>query len=182
MSDDGNFEGEGEFDEEIPYEEGLDDSSVEEEKNDSDDDEIEELEDLGDIQSDDELDAEIAPKKIQEKFKESKKIKINPVLQKSNTPRTIIVVADSKKITDNRLHKSESSNVLSMRSEQISKYGTNFINTDNIQDVFQIAIKELYARKCPLNLRRIVGIGLFGELIVEEWDINQMTLPPRESF
>ena len=129
MSDDGEFDGDdGEFDEEIPFEE---DSDVEEEKaeGDSDDEEIEEEE--SEIIDDDSVVVESVKEKITqlEKFKDPKKLKINPVLQKSNTPRTIIVVADDKKKTDNRLHKTDCSHILSIRSEQIAKYGTNFIDT-----------------------------------------------------
>lgn len=120
--------------------------------------------------------------KKENKFKDTKKIKNNTVLPKSNTPRTIIVIAEHNKKTDNRLHRSELSNIISMRSAQIDTYGTHFASHPVDKKVDEIAIKELYERKCPLMLRRVVGYGLNGEIIAEIWDVNTMTLPPRHTI
>ena len=178
MSDDGDFE-EGEFDEEIPYE--NDDSSIEEEKVDDSEDEIEDKIDEEFDDLDEEISIDLNKKSIDKKiiFKDPKKIKINPVIQKSTSTRTIIIVPEHEKRSDNRLHQSELSNILSMRSEQIAQHGTKFVDTDGITDVYQIAIKEVFSRKCPLKLRRTIGIGFSGEIIAEEWDINTMSLPPK---
>ena len=181
MSDDGDFE-EGEFDEEIPYE--NDDSSIEEvEKLDDSEDEIEdkldeEFDELDELASID-LNKKSEDKKVI--FKDTKKIKINPVIQKSTSTRTIIIVPEHEKRSDNRLQQSELSNILSMRSEQIAQHGTKFVDTDGITDVYQIAIKEVFSRKCPLKLRRTIGLGPNGEIIAEDWDINTMSLPPKLS-
>ena len=180
MSDDGE-DFEGEFDEEI-YDEELVDSDNEDKKSvSSSEEEIENDEDIGEI---DIVDAteEIDDKKIVKKFKDTKKIKINTVLQKSNIPRNIIVVQEQDKRTDNRLHRSECSNVLSMRAKQIATYGTHFASPPISTDVTEIAIKELFERKCPLMLRRIVGTASNGDTIVEIWDINTMTLPPKHTI
>lgn len=105
-------------------------------------------------------------------FKEKKIESIN-----KNKSRNIIIVPNDQKITDNRLHKNELSFVLSTRSKQIAKYGTYFATNINSKDPIEIAYKELYEKKCPLKLRRQVGINNSGDLIVEEWDLKTMVLP-----
>ena len=46
-----------------------------------------------------------------------------------------------------------------------------------LRDPYALAYRELYARQCPLVLRRQVGVGAAGEVIVEEWSVREMTLP-----
>lgn len=176
MSENGDEDFEGDFDEEILFEdEEIVDSESEEAE--SDEDETESVDD------DNEEEEVIVPvEEVVKKFKDNKKIKINTVLQKSNTPRTIIVVPDHKKQTDHRLHRSELSNIISMRTAEIDTYGTHFASLPVGLKADDIAIKELYERRCPLMVERIIGYGLNGETIVEIWDVNTMTLPPRHTI
>ena len=200
MSDDGE-DFEGDFDEEILYEDEAEDSDNDDKKSikssSSEEELIENVSDDDDeecINLDESEDKVLDSKKDSatllsdsntlnfKKFKDTTKIKNNSVLQKSNTPRTIIVVSENKKKTDNRLHRPELSNIISMRSEQIATYGTHFASLPVGKKVDEIAIKELYERKCPLMLRRSVGFGSNGETIVEIWDVNTMTLPPKHTI
>ena len=191
MSDDGE-DFEGDFDEEILYEDEAEDSDNEDKKSiksSSDEEDVDEIEIVDEEEEEDKEDGKedcklnaIAVTGNVVRFKDSKKIKNNSVLQKSNTPRTIIVVNESDKKTDNRLQRTELSNIISMRSEQIATYGTHFASLPISKHVDEIAIKELYERKCPLMLRRSVGFGSNGETIVEIWDVNTMTLPPKHTI
>ena len=106
-------------------------------------------------------------------IKEEKKIQS---IQKNKT-KNIIIVPNDQKITDNRLHRNELSFVLSTRAKQISKYGTYFIENTSYKDPIEIAYRELYEKRCPLKLRRQVGISPTGDIIVEEWDLKTMVLP-----
>ena len=191
MSDDGE-DFEGEFDEEIVYEDGEIEESDDDKKSVKSSSDGEDTSIIDEEEINEDVDDEFDEFKIEElkkeeikkenKFKDTKKIKNNTVLPKSNTSRTVIVIAEHNKKTDNRLHRSELSNIISMRSAQIDTYGTHFASHPVDKKVDEIAIKELYERKCPLMLKRVVGYGPNGEIIAEIWDINTMTLPPRHTI
>ena len=109
-----------------------------------------------------------------------------PMLRDSNRPRTVHVVADGDRVTDNRLQLTEASQVLSMRAEQISLSGTHMVlpcpELRDAHDSGAIAQLELYQRRCPLLFERQVGETERGERIVERWDPNEMALPAMRSF
>lgn len=104
--------------------------------------------------------------------------KVDPLLRLSNKPRAVIVVPADERETDNNLHKTEAAYVISMRSQQIARYSKCFTEGGGLHDPVALAFKELLDRKCPLILRRTVGTGPSGELIVEEWAVREMSLPP----
>jgi DNA-directed RNA polymerase subunit K/omega len=110
------------------------------------------------------------------------KPKVDPLLRASNRPRVTLIVADDERRTDNRLQKTEAAAVLARRAKQIATYGKRFVDSGSLHDPVQIALKELYERRCPLKLRREVGYGPAGELLVEEWRVREMTLPPLSSL
>jgi len=104
--------------------------------------------------------------------------KADPVTRDANTPVQVIVVPASERITDNRLHKSEAAQVLAMRAQQIAKNAKTFIEgAHGLRDPYAIAYRELFDRKCPIILRRQVGTGTNGAVIVEEWLVREMALP-----
>lgn len=112
---------------------------------------------------------------------------IQPKIEKKtdlirNRTRNLIIVPPNERITDNRLHKNEASYILSVRAKEIAKYGTNFIGEHSFTNSMAIAYEELYTHKCPLKLRRQVGISAKGDLIVEEWDTKLMVLPNIPKF
>ena len=105
--------------------------------------------------------------------------KVDPVTRDANAPVQVIVVPASERITDNRLHKSEAAQVLAMRAQQIAKNAKTFIEgAHGLREPYAIAYRELFDRKCPLILRRQVGTGTNGAVIVEEWLVREMALPP----
>jgi DNA-directed RNA polymerase subunit K/omega len=103
--------------------------------------------------------------------------KVDPILRLSNRPRVVVVVHPDERVTDNRLHKSEAAYIIAMRAQQIARYATTFTDPSGLHDPVAIAFKELLERRCPFTLRRSIGIGPAGELVVEEWNPREMTLP-----
>jgi hypothetical protein len=94
-----------------------------------------------------------------------------------NKSRNIIIVPSDERITDNRLHKNEASFILSIRAKQIADSSTHFAKDCNLNNAISIAYQELYTHRCPLKLRRSVGVNSKGDIIVEEWDVKTMVLP-----
>lgn len=103
--------------------------------------------------------------------------KMDPITKLSTKPRTVIIVPSEERITDNRLHKNEVSFILSTRAKEISKHATHFLENNTYTNAISIAYHELYSHRCPLKLRRQVGISVKGDIIVEEWDTKTMVLP-----
>jgi len=108
----------------------------------------------------------------------AQRARVDPILRMSNKHRVVRVVPPEERVTDNRLHRSEAAYIIAMRAEQIAKYAKSFTHAPNLHDPVAIAFKELFDRRTPFTLRRPVGSGPAGELIVEEWNVREMTLPP----
>lgn len=102
----------------------------------------------------------------------------DPLLRISNRPRVVRVVPAEERVTDGRLHKTEAAYLVAMRAEQIAKYATCFTDGGGLRDPVALAFKELLDRRCPLVIRRQVGVGPGGELLVEDWSVREMALPP----
>ena len=103
--------------------------------------------------------------------------KIDPISKLSTKPRSVIIVPPEERITDNRLHKNEASFILSTRAKEIAKHATHFLENNSYTNAISIAYHELYSHRCPLKLRRQVGVTNKGDIIVEEWDTKTMVLP-----
>jgi DNA-directed RNA polymerase subunit K/omega len=110
------------------------------------------------------------------------KARVDPLLRASNKPRIVHIVADDDRMTDSRLQKTEAAAALAYRAKQIASFSTRFVESGDLHDPGQIAFKELYARRCPLKIRREVGTTPTGDLIVEEWKVSEMTLPPQSAM
>ncbi len=104
--------------------------------------------------------------------------RIDPILRIGNKARVVHIVAPDDRITDTRLQPAEAAHVLATRAQQIAKHATSFTDAAGLHDPVEIALKELYDRRCPLRLRRQIGTGPAGELLVEEFNVREMTLPP----
>lgn len=104
--------------------------------------------------------------------------RVDPILRASNKARTVRVVPPDERVTDHRLQRAEAAYIIAMRAEHIAKYATSFTSAPTLHDPVAIAFKELYDRRTPFILRRAVGTGAAGELLVEEWNVREMTLPP----
>lgn len=102
----------------------------------------------------------------------------DPLLHMSNKPRTVHIVADELRVTDSRLQLAEAAYIRAVRAAQIARSATHFVDAQGLHDPVAIAHKELFERRCPLKLRRVVGTGPTGDLFVEEWNVREMTLPP----
>lgn len=183
MSDD-EYDGYEEFDEDVASAAGSDDAASEPAAAgepalglDADSD-IEA--DGSDVMSDSESEDDVAAADVEPELEA--RARADPVTSGANRPVRVIVVPNSERITDNRLHKSEASYVISVRAQQIARSATNFAsashtNSAALYDPCAIAQRELIERRCPLLLRRQVGWGPDGEIIVEEWCVREMALP-----
>jgi len=109
----------------------------------------------------------------------------NIVLEKSNKPRTILIMSNADRITSDHLQKSERAALISIRAKQIANDGAPEYLNDIVTEIKKnkinissndIADAELMNRKCPLKLRREIGVNSKDELIVEEWDPNDMKI------
>lgn len=103
--------------------------------------------------------------------------KKDPIAKLNSKARNVIIVPPNERITDNRLHRNEASFIISTRAKQISKDGIHFLPNCTYNNAMSIAYHELYNHRCPLKLRRQVGISGKGDPIVEEWDVKTMVLP-----
>lgn len=128
-----------------------------------------EIEDEEEIEEEDDDVSEIYQPKVEKKT--------DPITKLSTKIRNIIIVPPEERITDNKLHKNEVSFILSTRAQEIAKFATHFNETYSGSNAVSIAYNELYSHRCPLKLRRQVGISSKGDLIIEEWDTKTMMLP-----
>lgn len=156
----------------------FNESDYEEDFNDDNEDFNESDSEIEDIEKDKEEDKEEDPDieqledDISEIYqpKQEKKIELKKI-------RNVIIVPLEERITDNRLHKNEAAFVLSTRAKEISMHYTNFVKDSKATSAIKIAYEELYSKRCPLKIRRQVGITKEGDIIVEEWDTKEMVLP-----
>jgi hypothetical protein len=98
-------------------------------------------------------------------------IKKNTVLENSNRPVTINIVAPENRITSDFLKKEEMSHVLSVRATHITNYGIPESMLDiakNETNYESIAILELINKRTPLLLIRKVG-----DITYEIWNIRE---------
>jgi DNA-directed RNA polymerase subunit K/omega len=86
-------------------------------------------------------------------------------------------VPPEERVTSHCLQRPEAAYIIAIRAEQIAKHPTAFTDIAGLHDPVAIAFKELFERRCPLTLRRPVGLGPAGERLVEEWNVREMTLP-----
>jgi len=128
-------------------------------------DEVEEVvgSDYEEEESDDELPAE------------AKKLSVQPItedLQDSNYYRTITVVPDNMRITSDIMTVFEFSEIIGIRTLQIEKGSPVFTDVSELHTPYDMAIKELFDRQCPLKVIR--KTGPFEQ---EEYRCNEMGFP-----
>jgi hypothetical protein len=119
------------------------------------------------------------------KFSDPSLINKNIVLERSNKPRTVIIVADEDRITSDHLQRAERAGLIAIRAKQIANDGAPEYLNDIVMQIKKnkinissndIAEAELMNRKCPLKVRREIGVNSRDELIVEEWNPNDMKI------
>ena len=96
--------------------------------------------------------------------------------------KNVIVIKPENRKSSNILTNFEICEIISIRSQQISKDDKTLIEKGILDDPISIAKKELMERKCPLVLRRKIGEiyddkkNILNEYY-EFWDVNKMTFP-----
>jgi DNA-directed RNA polymerase subunit K/omega len=150
-------------------------------------DEVDEVEPAGDAEGEgdasddkegvDEPEEVDDPESVPEELDVSKIVEEDPPqLDRSGAEasRPVLVVAPDERMTSNVLQASETARVIGVRAEQVSRGSPYFGPTSD--DAITVARDELYAKRCPLILRRQVGVTPDGRRIVEDWDIREMVL------
>jgi len=85
----------------------------------------------------------------------------------------IIIVNNKDRITSNKISHYEQTELISIRSEQISKNGFTFYKSDvKLDNPINMAIQEMNENRCPLMIRRHIGRNFY-----EDWDPNTMIKP-----
>lgn len=110
-------------------------------------------------------------------------VMVDDVVSLNAAAETVEVVRGLARRTDSRLHVTEAAAVLAARAKQIADTGMHFVPDDVLAahtgapDSLAIARLELLARRCPLRLRREIARRP-GLVTVEEWSVNELSLPP----
>lgn len=89
----------------------------------------------------------------------------------------IIVRTGADRMSSHVLTVFEMTEIINIRSRQISTQGGAQVQTDDDNSV-QIAKRELMARKCPLMVKRLMGIQVINGKAYEVYDLwepNKMT-------
>lgn len=113
-----------------------------------------------------------------EKLVESAEKKPSAIFKK------VIEIAPGRRKTSNYLTRFEMAELLSIRTQQISEGSIDFVEDrkllEGITDPKKIAELEFSLRRCPLRLRRFIGVkkidGVLHEYI-EYFDVNLMMRP-----
>lgn len=108
---------------------------------------------------------------------------VKPVLQKLNDPdrnhRVIKVVPDSERRSSHILQFSEMVEAIGIRATQIESGSPIFVDHFGLDDPIKIAKMELLKKCSPLKLRRKMRVDA-NSIMIEKFDINEMTLPISE--
>ena len=83
------------------------------------------------------------------------------------------IIRPENRKTRDMLTEYEMTELVSIRTEQIGQYNNCMIDTTGLTTARDMARYELMARKCPLQVRRVVG-EINGKQYIEIWDPNQM--------
>jgi DNA-directed RNA polymerase subunit K/omega len=106
---------------------------------------------------------------------EARKLSAQPItehLQDSNYYRTITVVPDNMRLTSDIMTMFEFSEIIGIRTLQIEKGSPIFTDVSELHIPYDMAIKELFDRQCPLKVIR--KTGPFEQ---EEYKCNEMGFP-----
>jgi DNA-directed RNA polymerase I, II, and III subunit RPABC2 len=109
---------------------------------------------------------------IPQEDEETEKFLPTPIVQEGK----IIIINPSKRRSSNMLTQGEATELISQRSVQISQTGQAFVDITDETTAIEIARKELKQKKCPLMIRRPVGIT-GNTKYFEDWNPNDMILP-----
>ena len=93
-------------------------------------------------------------------------------LRSSSYYRTMIVTPREKRMTSDIMTSYEYSEVTGIRTSQIEKGAYVFTDVSGLIDPHDMAVKELFDRRCPLTIIR--QTGTFEQ---EEFSVNEMGFP-----
>lgn len=89
-----------------------------------------------------------------------------------NESKIQFIIKSDDKITSNILTIYEMTELIGIRATQISQGSPVFIDIDCISDPIEMAKKEILNNKCPLYVKRYIGLDKY-----ELWDPNIMIKP-----
>lgn len=97
-----------------------------------------------------------------------------------NTAVLMIVPNDDRRCS-NMMTRYEVTEIINIRSRQIAKYANCLVDTSGVSDPIMQAWMELYARRTPLIIRRVLGerksaLGTYQQY-AELWRPCEMTIP-----
>lgn len=87
----------------------------------------------------------------------------------------LIVPANNRR-TNRFISRKEYARIVGVRTKLIALYAKVFTDVTNIIDPKEMAIKEIKEKKCPLMLKREIGIK-DDKKICELWSVNEMIIP-----
>ena len=83
-----------------------------------------------------------------------------------------IYVNPENRITSEVMTKFEYCQVIGIRAKQLEDYDNPFTDVGDISDPIEMAKKELLDNKCPLYVKRFIGLNKY-----ELWSPNVMSKP-----
>ena len=89
-----------------------------------------------------------------------------------NDSKIQFIIKNNQKITSNILTIYELTELIGIRATQISNGSPVFVDITNINDPLEMAKKEIINNKCPLYIKRYLGLDKY-----ELWDPNEMIKP-----
>lgn len=93
-------------------------------------------------------------------------------LDKDDESRIQFIVKNANRITSNILTIYELTELIGVRGTQISQGSPIFTDVTGITDPMNMAKKEILDNKCPLSIKRYIGLDKY-----ELWDPNIMIKP-----
>ena len=96
--------------------------------------------------------------------------------EQSKHIRTIYIIPNNERKSSEKMTQFELVEAVGIRISQIEKGGPVFVDHAELTNAKDIAYKELFERKNPLTLRRIVKTEA-DITYVEEWKVREMIYP-----
>lgn len=85
-----------------------------------------------------------------------------------------IFVEPNDRITSNIITEFEFSKIIGIRATQIQDGSKIYVDIGNLTNPIEIARKEIFNNKCPLSIKRFIGI-YDNKKLFEVWNVNELT-------
>jgi DNA-directed RNA polymerase subunit K/omega len=135
----------------------------------------EDLEDLKDIEET--LGEEIIAADYFHKIIDSVSPSQDYIASVSAIAKDILVVKPDDRQTRRAITKKEYARIVGIRTKLIALFGKVFTDVTDITDPKVMAIKEIKEKKCPLMVKREIGVNKEGKKICEIWSVNELIIP-----